>query len=142
MDTPHDFEPIPVDPEPVGLDKTQRYMLIACGGLAVVAIALALLTRRRSASEWARSTYPVHGADLEGSLRHFVDAADSRFQGMQQQLDALHRAVGTQGPLPHPSPTVAPNGTGAPNLTFEQAIADQPPENTPPGPAAVGLPVK
>lgn len=149
--------PEPATPDaptsPVVLDKTQRYALVALGGLALVAVALAAVLRNRRAHTLVGvidlpPEGPARQADIVASLRHLAAAVDGRLQGLQQQLDALNQHVGLAGTLPEPSQTVGgfsfgevgPSGNGvASNLTYEQATADQS-ENIPPSPAATSLP--
>lgn len=128
-----------------GLLSTYKYPLLILGGLLVTAALLSSLARRRGVLSAVGGTRTAPGpleqtvqfsADWEASLRHFAQAVDQRMAGFQQQLDAMHQALGTDGPLSSPSDTL--NGRGAPNLTYEAATADQA-ENIPPGPASVSL---
>lgn len=151
MDAPDVNPPTPDLPTPdartgfADLWESHRYALITLGGLALLAVVLGSTARRRGVLPGGRRYEPGPlerqiqvNADWEASLRHFAAAVDLRCQGMQQQLDSIHQALGTEGPATHPSATVSPNGS-APNVTYEAAIADQP-ENVAPGPAAVSEP--
>lgn len=129
-----------------GFLSTYRFPLIVLGGLALTALVLGGVARRRGVPLARTDGYQPgslerdiqRSADWEASLRHFAAAVDTRMQGFQQQLDALHAALGTEGPALHPSAT-APHTNGAANISYESAVADQP-ENIPPAPAATSLP--
>lgn len=131
------------------LTREQKVALVGLGGLFLVAFTLsALLRARRSRGNdlvglvSLPESGPAPSADLVASIRHLAAAVDDRMQGFQQQLDALHQAVGTAGPLPEPTPTINPfnsNGREPANQSYEAAIAEQP-ENIPPSPAATSLP--
>lgn len=129
------------------LTDGQKYAILALGGLAFVAILLSVAARRRGVLGSGAGGYSLAtdaafvGSDWQASMRHFAGAVDNRFQGIEQQLQSIHQAVGTTPTADTPSPFV-PNSNGlgrAVNLTYEQATADQD-ENIPPGPASVGLP--
>lgn len=130
-----------------GFLSQYRYPLIVLGGLLVTAVLLSAVARRRGVLPGSVGVSTAPGplerevrisADWEASLRHFATAVDTRMAGMQQQLDALHAAVGTDGPALHPSAVIAPNGRSA-NLSYEAAIEGQD-ENIPPAPAATSMP--
>lgn len=119
-----------------------KWPLLILGGLTVTAIVLSGVARRRGVPVAVGSGYNPgslerevqRSADWEASLRHFAAAVDTRMQGFQQQLDALHSALGTEGP----SPKVSVGVNGAANQSYESATADQE-ENIPPGPASVSM---
>ena len=136
------------------LTTEQKIALVSLGGLTVVALILAamLRARRRRGNDMLGlvalpESGPAPSADIVASLRYLAQATGDRFAGIQQQLDALHEALGTRGPATEPSPTIdqfnmggaASNGNGVSHQTYEQAIADQP-ENVVPGPAATSQP--
>ena len=134
---------LPVPAAVRNLSDSQKYALLALGGLALVALVLSSMARRRGVfpgrTPGSLEREVQISADWAASLRHFAAAVDVRMAGMQQQLDALHQAVGTEGPLPYPSETVSPNGTGPSSTSYEAAVADQP-ENVVPNPASTSLP--
>lgn len=131
----------PAADEVRGFLSQYKYPLLILGGLVVVAAMLGSVARRRGVLPGVGVDRTAPGplertvqfsADWEASLRHFAQAVDQRMAGFQQQLDAMHAALGTDGPLSAPTATL----NGAANQTYEAATAEQP-ENIPPGPAAV-----
>jgi hypothetical protein len=134
-----------------GLTDSQKYALLALGGLTVVAVLLGVLAGRRrqpgdSGTAWITDTDPFVGTDMERSLKHLARATDARFMGFDQRLQALeqHEAPAeTGGPvvtetIPNIIPAEGVNPNGMSPVATPMVGADI--NDTPPGPAATSMP--
>jgi len=99
MDTPNVPDPqVPNVETPKGFSDTQRYALIALGGLTFAAIVLGMMARRRRPPGMGSDLAAVPiTADWAESMRHLAYASDLRFQGHNQRLDAIEQTLGMHG---------------------------------------------
>lgn len=129
----------------LGFTVSRTHLAIALGGLALLALALSVLAKRKGTVQ-TDSTVLI-GNDWKESVEHLASAWDYRYAGMENRMAEIERmlraALGEPEPahaVPVPSPAQAARIVDVPpvqaNGTHPPVGAEEPP---PPGPASVSL---